>query len=326
MTTALATNGNTAVAQQGEAAVARLPGGRLAGALAKAQRAVRRVAHDAQMNAGSIKYPYTSSEAVIEAAKDPLADNGLCLLPLEETLDGHEESGQHRYELVCKFLLIHESGETFPLLRHWPVCVGPGRPLDKATAAASTLCLSYLLRDLLLMPRVDQADEIAGRDDRPATQERPKKKAARDDAPKDASELLARLKKKESDLVAAGRCRPGELTAHVSAAGVAAGLPAEIASWDAQGVARAAGLVREFLDRHPAPAARPAEVADPAAEVIGQPEQKAVGALLRATKATWEECRKVVNLPDGAAVGDLTHAQFRALKAHLEERLARKAS
>src|SRR5262245_58046615 len=134
-------------------------------ALAQAQRKVRRVAHDAR-NAYH-QYPYTSSEAIIESAKDALADHGLAILPVEQTLDGWEREGENRFQLVCRFLLIHESGEAAPLLRHWPVCPDRGRPLDKATAAASTLALHYLLRDLLLIPRTDPAVEVAAREDRP---------------------------------------------------------------------------------------------------------------------------------------------------------------
>jgi hypothetical protein len=45
----------------------------------------------------------------------------------------------------------------------WPVTLERGRPLDKAVAIASTSSLGYLLRDLLLMARVDPGDEAAAR-------------------------------------------------------------------------------------------------------------------------------------------------------------------
>ncbi len=156
------------------------PLGKLAGALAKAQKMVRAVAHDATNSFH--RYDYTSSEAVIEAAKDPLSDNELAVIPLEETLDGPriettvkggKEESEARYELQCKFLLVHSSGESMLILRHWPVCPDKGRPLDKATAASSTIALSYMLRDLLLMPRVAKEDEIAAREERPAKQAAP---------------------------------------------------------------------------------------------------------------------------------------------------------
>ncbi len=145
---------------------------KLAAALAKAQQKVRKVAHDGAVDypgrGGRVSYAYTTSEAIIEAAKDPLSEAELALLPLEETLNGHEKEGLNRFELECKFLLLHSSGESLPLVRHWPVCPDQGRPLDKATAAASTLALSYLLRDLLLMPRVASGDDVSGREDEPA--------------------------------------------------------------------------------------------------------------------------------------------------------------
>jgi hypothetical protein len=52
-----------------------------------------------------------------------------------------------------------------------------GRPLDKAFAVALTTSLSYLLRDLLQMPRGDEADMNA-RNDLPQEQHRPAKPQA----------------------------------------------------------------------------------------------------------------------------------------------------
>ena len=47
---------------------------------------------------------------------------------------------------------------------HYPICPGNGRPLDKAVSAALTTGLSYWLRDLLLLPRIDGL-EVDTRDD-----------------------------------------------------------------------------------------------------------------------------------------------------------------
>jgi hypothetical protein len=76
--------------------------------------------------------------------------------------------------LVRQFLLLHTSGEERVLSTSWPVVPDKGRPLDKATASAATTSLAYLLRDLLLAPRVDPSDDLAGREDRPVL---PAKKA-----------------------------------------------------------------------------------------------------------------------------------------------------
>jgi hypothetical protein len=69
--------------------------------------------------------------------------------------------------LVRQFSLLHTSGEERQLSTAWPIVPDKGRPADKAAASAATTSLAYLLRDLLLAPRVDPADDLAGREDRP---------------------------------------------------------------------------------------------------------------------------------------------------------------
>lgn len=208
--------------------------GLVALALSKAQQQVRAVDHDAR-NAYH-GYNYTSAESIIEAAKDPLAQNGLALLPLEETLNGHASKGEDRFELVCKFLLIHSSGGSMPLLRHWPVCPEKGRPLDKATAAASTLCLAYLLRDLLLLPRVAPEDEVAARDDRTAPAQAPAKgpppKKEPPPIPKNGAELIERLGKMEAWAIERNpSIKVGDLISTIRACGIKAGHPSDLAQW-----------------------------------------------------------------------------------------------
>lgn len=113
------------------------------------------------------KYDYASSESILEEGRNALANAGVALIPVESSLVGWERSaGNERFELVRTFLLLDSSGECVPIRVTWPVVPDKGRPLDKATAAADTLSLAYLLRDLLQMPRVDPSDEVAARDDR----------------------------------------------------------------------------------------------------------------------------------------------------------------
>lgn len=170
------------MAEAPERAVIAIPStgiARLAAALGKAQAACKPVSHDAHNTHQN--YAYTSSEAIIAEGKQALASAGLSLLPVRQSLNGWERHGEDRFELERHFLLLHSSGETLPLCVHWPVCPGKGRPLDKATAAAATLSLSYLLRDLLLMPRVDPADEVNARDDTPKQAPRAAPKATDDE-------------------------------------------------------------------------------------------------------------------------------------------------
>lgn len=132
----------------------------LAAALALAQQKCQAVRKDAR-NAHH-GYRYASAEAVIAEAKRALADTGLALVPSEQALNRAEGGG---FELVRKFLLIHVSGESLVLGCAWPVIEERGRPVDKATAISATASLSYLLRDLLLMPRVSDDADLAGRND-----------------------------------------------------------------------------------------------------------------------------------------------------------------
>jgi hypothetical protein len=164
-------------------------------ALAEAQQKSKAVPHD-QRNAFH-KYDYTSAEAIIAEAKEILGACGLSLLPLEQTVNGHDREGPDRFELVRKFLLLHSSGESVPIMLCWPIVPDKGRPLDKATGAAATTSLAYFLRDLLLMPRVDRADDVAGRDDRSREQSTPRQPSPppRQDEPprKVTAEELAEL-------------------------------------------------------------------------------------------------------------------------------------
>lgn len=153
----------------------------LAKALATAQQKCRAVEKDAYNTFH--RYHYASAEAIIAQAKDALAESGLALLPVEQTLSGFAREGEGRFELVRRFCLLHSSGEWMPISCAWPVCPEKGRPLDKATAIAATLSLSYLLRDLLLMPRVDPEDDAAARPDRPPAASAPPEKPAAKNGP-----------------------------------------------------------------------------------------------------------------------------------------------
>lgn len=212
--------------------------GNLATALAAAQQKVRAVAHDA-INAFH-KYHYTSSEAIIEAAKTALAGSGLAVAPLEESMSDGGDC------LHCRFLLLHTSGESLPLVRDWPIVPDRGRPLDKATASASTLALSYLLRDLLLMPRVNGEDEVSARDDRPQQSKPPVKPPAKEKTPPphvpqinggcglplNGRELVRRLRDHDERLAKDGTCRPGELLSAIDGWGRDEGLGEDVSKWN----------------------------------------------------------------------------------------------
>lgn len=156
---------NLPVPQSSNGNLATVTVSHIAKSLAVAQQKCRSVAKDSKNKFHN--YKYASAEAIITEGKNALAETGLALLPVEQTLNGFSPTGEGRFELVRKFLLLDASGEKLPLMVCWPVVPEKGRPLDKATAIAATLSLAYLLRDLLLMPRVNPDDDLAGRQDEP---------------------------------------------------------------------------------------------------------------------------------------------------------------
>lgn len=224
------------------------------------------------------KYQYASADTIIEEGRKALTGAGLALIPLEASLNGSEREGADRFELVRTFLLIHSSGEMTPMRVTWPVVPDKGRPLDKATAAADTSSLSYLLRDLLMMARVDPTDDMNTRDDRQAQAPPPAKKKR--ELPADGAELMMRLQKREQTLVAAHRCQAGELIAHVHGQGAALDYPAEIARWGADDIRQAVDWVRTFESLHPAPA----------------PGQAVSGSAPPPTKITPEQAQELLDL------------------------------
>lgn len=105
-------------------------------------------------------YLYASAEDVIAESKAALASAGLSFTRRGHTL---ENLAQFGLVLVVRYELRHVSGESLGFDSVIPVVPGKGRPIDKAVLAARTADLSYMLRDLLMLPRVDY--DVDGRND-----------------------------------------------------------------------------------------------------------------------------------------------------------------
>lgn len=141
-------------------------------ALLEAQRNVGEVEKDSRNEFGG--FNYASAEAIISAARNALLDAGL--IAYRETWRFGEAIDPQTSNLRMFFCLTHaDSGESARFEVQWPAIPGKGRPLDKAVAAALTSGWSYWLRDLLLIPRVEES-----MDDRDDSQYTPPEPASED--------------------------------------------------------------------------------------------------------------------------------------------------
>lgn len=137
------------------------PLGDLYAALVAAQLAFAGVAKDGDVQQ---QYRYTTTEAMVAATRGPLNGAGLALFRTSIRL---EASVVH---LV--YSLVHgPSGQRLDIPTMCPVLASGRMPMDKATHAAVSEALNYLLRDLLLVPRGEE-HSISGRDDTQAAQQR----------------------------------------------------------------------------------------------------------------------------------------------------------
>jgi len=135
-------------------------------ALAKAQAASKGVEKDSENSYH--RYKYASAEAMLTHGKTCLSDQGLALFPKCANVEGDL--------LQREYMLIHSSGESLHMAQSWPIVPEKGRPMDKATATAATTSIAYVLRDLLLIPRVEEGTEMDC-DQRPTPTKRPAKRA-----------------------------------------------------------------------------------------------------------------------------------------------------
>lgn len=130
----------------------------ISAALATAQANARAVSKGSENTHHG--YLYASAEDVIAESKAALASAGLSFTRRGHTLENLVQVG---LVLVVRYELRHVSGESLGFSSVIPVVPGKGRPIDKAVLAARTADLSYMLRDLLMLPRVDY--DVDGRND-----------------------------------------------------------------------------------------------------------------------------------------------------------------
>lgn len=115
------------------------------------------------------RYKYASGDDIVAEARRALNAHGLAIFSLASSLTEHPYSWEDDKGVVHEdvqlrmnltFRLVHTSGESHDFEPFSvPVLPEKGRPLDKAEAGARTYALSYFLRELLLIPRVDEAKQ-----------------------------------------------------------------------------------------------------------------------------------------------------------------------
>jgi hypothetical protein len=123
-------------------------------ALVNAQMAIAGVSKDGQVDFGR-KYNYTTAEEMIRESRKALHACGLAVVRKAWRLRVIEAMPC----VECDFVLLFRSGESMEFANLcWPVIEGDKRPADKALAGALTTSFAYFLRDLLLIPKQDDAE------------------------------------------------------------------------------------------------------------------------------------------------------------------------
>jgi hypothetical protein len=126
------------------------------------------------------RYRYASAEAVLMEARQCLGKHGLSVVWAARQIDKTraeviELAGKRGSQMLTiygvltgtlRVLHAHSDG-VVDMPVEWPICLESGKHADKAVAAAQTSALSYGLRDLLMLPRVAQGEDIQAREDRP---------------------------------------------------------------------------------------------------------------------------------------------------------------
>ena len=172
----------------------------MAQALAKAQEMADRIVKDSTNDFS--RYDYTSAESMMDMWTQIAGPLGLSLYPASLAIDGDILRG-------CWVVEHAASGDARDIRADWPIVTGKGKPLDKALASARTSSLGYLIRDLLVAPRVHPTDDMdhprwsKPEQDKPAPKKAAPKKAAPAPAQKKAAPKSSQWSKPYQDALLA---------------------------------------------------------------------------------------------------------------------------
>lgn len=140
----------------------------IATAILNVMKAVKGIEKNMQVGTGASSYKGVSDQEVKQIIGTAMAENGLCILPIDvesavkvdrwEVVYNNQVSQKQSVhaEVKTKYLLLHESGESIEL-------AGYGHGVDsqdKAAGKATTYALKYALLYAFLVPtgKIDDAD------------------------------------------------------------------------------------------------------------------------------------------------------------------------
>mgnify|MGYP003134293828 CR=1 FL=1 len=124
--------------------------------LFKAQMDVQDVQKDTQ----GYQYKYAKAEDMYLAARETLHKNGLfvsrtdCEM-LTQLISESDGIVTYTSKMAVVYIITHVSGHWVQCRVEYPIVSKGGMMEDKALNASLTTCLSYFLRDLLMIPRCD---------------------------------------------------------------------------------------------------------------------------------------------------------------------------
>lgn len=165
-------NGALATMRQGQGYRYGIPfqmGPEISAALVAAQASCQPIAKDSFND--HHRYRYASMGAVVEAARTAYATNGLAVDRIGWIVGPPRNFGpmpgkdgkatdQTRCGVICTYQIIHRSGQSRPAFQvEAPIVPGKGRDVDKAIAAALSLCHKYAVAGGLNMSWSDEDAE-----------------------------------------------------------------------------------------------------------------------------------------------------------------------
>lgn len=136
---------------------------RLFAALFAAQKEVEPVPKASDFDAGGkFGYKYASGPDVVRYARKALHKHGLAVVLTSTTTRQASGDGEsHRGVVAMSGFLMHDSGETLPVVFELPYVGSKGRPDDKASQASITTGEARAYRLLLALTTSDEEAEVA---------------------------------------------------------------------------------------------------------------------------------------------------------------------